>query len=135
MVDKVSFELMAPDRLLMAAEVDMAVVPGSAGDFAVMAGHAPMISTLRPGVLEVHEVDGGEVTRIFVRGGFADVARDRLTVLAQEAVPVAELDRGMLDQSIQNAREDVEDAADDASHDAANIILEQLIELREALAN
>ena len=133
MADKVSFELVAPDRLLMEAQIDMAVVPGAAGDFAVMAGHAPVISTLRPGVLEVHEVDGGEVTRVFVRGGFADVANDRLTVLAEEAIPLSELDRAMLDQSIQNAREDVEDASDDAARDAAYIILEQLIELREAL--
>ncbi|MFQ5533639.1 MAG: F0F1 ATP synthase subunit epsilon [Sphingomonadales bacterium] len=134
MTGKVSFELVSPERLLMSAQVDMAVIPGSEGDFAVLAGHAPMISTVRPGVLEVHEQDGGEVVRIFVRGGFSEVALDRLTVLAEEAIMIADLDRAALEQHIQDAREDLEDARTDAERETAHAILDKFEEIRAALA-
>lgn len=116
--DKVAFELVAPERLLLSEAVDMVVVPGGEGDFGVLPGHAPMISTVRAGVIDVH--NGGAVTeRIFVSGGFAEVTTERCTVLAEEAVPVANLDRADIEARLKAAREDVEDASDDAARAAA----------------
>ena len=116
--EKVQFELVSPEKLLLSEEVDMVVVPGSEGDFGVLPRHAPLISTVRPGVIAVHQ--GGEVTdRVFVAGGFAEVTPERCTVLAEEAMPVAELDRAAAEQSLQNAREDLEDSKTDQERDAA----------------
>jgi len=112
MADKVAFELVAPDRLLLSIEVDSVAMPGLEGDFGVLPGHAPLISALRAGVIEVEGADEAQ-SRIFVAGGFAEVAADRLTVLAEDAVLVSELDRSSLEQRVQDAREDLEDAADD----------------------
>ncbi len=118
MADKVAFELVSPERLLVSANVDMVVVPGEDGDFGVLPGHAPLISSVRPGVIEVHN-EGQEVERIFVASGFAEVSRDTCSVLAEDAIPIAEFDRTTLEQRIQNAREDLEDAdTDDARHRA-----------------
>ena len=116
--EKVQFELVSPEKLLLSEEVDMVVVPGSEGDFGVLPRHAPLISTVRPGVIAVHQ--GGEVTdRVFVAGGFAEVTPERCTVLAEEAMPVAELDRAAAEQSLPNAREDLEDSKTDQERDAA----------------
>jgi len=108
---KVAFELVSPERLLLSEEVDMVVVPGEEGDFGVLVRHAPLISTLRPGVIKVH--DGGSVTeRIFVAGGFAEVTPQRCTVLAEEAMPVGEIDRAKAEQRLSDARDDLLDAKD-----------------------
>lgn len=116
MAGKVAFELVSPERLLVSADVDMVVVPGSEGDFGVLAGHAPVISSVRPGVIEIHD-EGGATRRIFIAGGFAEVSNDRCTVLAEEAVPVEDLDRAALEQRIKDAEEDLEDAErDDDRH-------------------
>ena len=115
---KTEFELVAPERLLLSEPVDMVVVPGGEGDFGVLAGHAPMISTIRPGVIAVH--DGGKVTeQIFVSGGFAEVTQERCTVLAEEAVRVGDLDRAATEARIAEAHEAVGDAKDDAERGAA----------------
>jgi len=115
---KVAFELVSPERLLISEEVDMIEVPGEEGDFGVLIRHAPMISTLRPGVIKVH--DGGSVTeRIFVAGGFAEVTPARCTVLAQEALPVADIDRAATEQRLSNAKDDLLDAKDAAEKAAA----------------
>ena len=132
MADSIAFELVSPDRLLMSAEVAQVVLSGREGDFTVMPGHAPVITTLRPNVVEVGGLDG-EDTRIFVRGGFADVAADRLTVLAEEAIMLNELDRAALEQRIQDATEDLEDATEDAARDDARELLERLQALLTAL--
>ncbi len=132
MADKVAFELVSPERLVYAADVDMVVVPGVEGDFGVLPGHTPIISTLRPGALEVYEGDRiGE--RFFVAGGFAEVAGERLTVLAEESVPLEELDRAILEQQIQNAEEDVADAKDDAARDKARERLDHLSDILATL--
>ncbi len=131
MADKVAFELVSPERLLVTAEADMVVVPGSEGDFAVLAGHAPMISTLRPGTLEVYQGDVAE-DRYFVAGGFAEVAGDRLVVLAEETIPMAALDRADLERQIHDAEQDVSDAKDDAGRDKAQ---ERADHLRDMLAS
>lgn len=113
MADKVEFELVSPEKLLKSLPVDMVVVPGSEGDFGVLAGHSPLISTLRPGVIDVYE---GEriVDRVFVAGGFAEVTETRCTVLAEEAVALSDLDRASVDKAIKNLSEDLDDAKSDA---------------------
>src|ERR1700687_1287712 len=91
MADKVQFELVSPEKLLLSEAVDMVVVPGTEGNFGVLAGHSLLISTVRPGVIDVY--DGGAISeRIFVSGGFAEVTAERCTVLADEAVPLSSLD-------------------------------------------
>src|SRR5919106_2677793 len=106
MADKVEFELVSPERLLLSEQVDMVVVPGTEGNFGVLPRHAPLISTMRPGVIEIH--DGGQVgSRIFVVDGFAEVTPERCTVLAEYAVPVDEIDRAESEQKLKNAREDL----------------------------
>ena len=130
MAERVRFDLVAPERLLASEDVDMVVVPGTEGDFAVLPGHAPMVSTLRPGALEVYEGDQPS-DRYFVAGGFAEVAADRLTILAQEAIPLAELDRAVLEQRIQDAEEDVADAKTDEDSDRHQ---ERVDHLRDILA-
>ena len=132
MADKVAFELVSPERLLISADVDMVVLPGSEGDFGVLPGHAPVISTLRPGALEIYE--GENVSeRYFVAGGFAEVAGARLTVLAEQSIALADLDRADLEQQIQNAQEDVADAKDDQTRDKAQERLDQLSEILATL--
>ncbi len=111
----------------------MVVVPGSEGDFGVLAGHAPLISSVRPGVIEVHD-EGGETGRIFVTGGFAEVTDEGLTVLAEDAVPVAEMDRGDLEQRLKNAREDLEDAETDEAMHKAQATISLLTEMLKAAA-
>ncbi|TWA71285.1 ATP synthase F1 subcomplex epsilon subunit [Azospirillum brasilense] len=112
MADKVEFELVSPEKLLTSQPVDMVVVPGSEGDFGVLAGHSPMISTVRPGVIDVYEADR-VVDRVFVAGGFAEVTETRCTVLAEEAIAVAEIDRAKVEQQIRDLGEDLEDAKSD----------------------
>ncbi|MDQ2104632.1 F0F1 ATP synthase subunit epsilon [Azospirillum isscasi] len=112
MADKVEFELVSPEKLLTSQPVDMVVVPGSEGDFGVLAGHSPMISTVRPGVIDVYEADR-VVDRVFVAGGFAEVTETRCTVLAEEAIAVADIDRGKVEQEIRDLGEDLEDAKTD----------------------
>ena len=115
---KVEFELVSPERLLISEPVDMVVVPGEEGDFGVLVQHAPFISTVRPGVIAVH--NGGQVTeRIFVAGGFAEVTPSRCTVLAEQALPVAEIDRSAVEQQLKDAREDLADATTDDGRSTA----------------
>ena len=117
MADKVEFELVSPERLLLSEPVDMVVVPGAEGDFGVLPRHAPMISTLRPGVIRIYA--GREVKeRIFVAGGFAEVTAERCTVLAEEAVPVADIDVAAVDQELKDLGEDLADAKSDAERAA-----------------
>jgi F-type H+-transporting ATPase subunit epsilon len=115
---KVEFELVSPEKLLLSERVDMVVVPGEEGNFGVLAQHAPLISAVRPGVIDVH--NGGKVTeQIFVAGGFAEVTPARCTVLAEQAVPIAEIDRSAAEQQLKDAQEDLADAKDDAGRLAA----------------
>jgi F-type H+-transporting ATPase subunit epsilon len=129
---KLHFDLVSPERLLISAEVDQVDVPGSEGDFGVMPLHAPVMTTLKPGVLTVFQ-QGKLPEKYFVRGGFAEVTLDGLTVLAEEAMPLAELD-GTLDQRVKDAEEDVADAKDEVSRRRAQEQLDQLRELKAALA-
>ena len=125
---KVEFELVSPEKLLLSEPVEMVVVPGEEGDFGVLHQHAPFISGVRPGVIRVH--NGGKVTEeIFVSGGFAEVTPARCTVLAEQAVPVADLDRSEAEQHLRDAREDLADAKDEHQRDQA----ERQIAVAEAM--
>jgi F-type H+-transporting ATPase subunit epsilon len=127
-----NFELVSPERLLISAEVRQVTVPGTEGLFTVMPNHAPVLSSLRPGVVEVVMADGAE-DRIFVRGGFAEVNNTGLTVLAEVAIPLAQLDSAALDKQVGDAEEDVGDAQDDETRRRAQESLDHLRELRQAL--
>lgn len=110
MAEKVEFELVSPEELLLSQAVDMVVVPGGDGDFGVLPRHAPMISTVRPGVISVYETRQAVSQRLFVAGGFAEVTPERCTVLATEAQPLEEIDRAATEQELRDAREDLADA-------------------------
>jgi F-type H+-transporting ATPase subunit epsilon len=100
MPDLVQFELVTPERLLLSEAVEMVVVPGTEGNFGVLPGHAPLISSIRPGTIDIYS--GQTVTRrIFVVSGIAEVTPERCTVLADEAVPPDELDRGTIESELQ----------------------------------
>ena len=100
MADRVQFELVTPERLLLSEMVEMVVVPGTEGNFGVLPGHAPLISSIRPGMIDVYE--GQTITRrIFVVSGIAEVTAERCTVLADEALPPEELDRGGIEAELQ----------------------------------
>jgi F-type H+-transporting ATPase subunit epsilon len=113
MADQIQFELVSPERLLVSEPVEMVVVPGVEGDFGVLPGHAPLVSTVRPGVIVVFE--GGKVAqRIYVARGLAEVTPERCTVLAEQATPVADIDRAAAEGEIREARDDLGEAKDDA---------------------
>jgi F-type H+-transporting ATPase subunit epsilon len=110
--DKVAFQLVAPERLLARAEVDMVVAPGAEGDFGVLPHHSLFMSVLRPGVIETYQ--GAQVSeRIFVGGGFAEVNERGCTVLAEEAMPVEEIDLEQARKRLSDAQDDLREAADD----------------------
>jgi F-type H+-transporting ATPase subunit epsilon len=105
MADKLQFELVSPERLLLSEPVGMVVVPGTEGNFGVLPGHALFISTVRPGVIDVYAEGMPTITqRIFVSGGFAEVTPERCTVLADEAVPFSALDRAAIEAALRDAQ-------------------------------
>lgn len=122
MSDPISFELVSPEKLLLSEDVEMVVVPGAEGDFGVLIGHAPLISALRPGVISTY---AGETVlkRIFVAGGFAEVTGERCTVLAEEAMPVEDIDRAGAEARISGAREELSAADNDAARMSAEMAL------------
>jgi F-type H+-transporting ATPase subunit epsilon len=132
MADLLKFELVSPERLLSSGDVRQVVVPGTEGEFTVLVNHAPVLSTLKPGVVTVTD-ESGNAERIFVRGGFAEVNPAGLTILAEEAVAVSELSADDLAQKIQNASEDVTDAKDPEKKRRAQETLDHLTQLQSAL--
>ena len=132
MAEKLSFDLVSPERLLLSDDVDMVVVPSKEGDMGIMSGHAPIMTVLRPGVIDVEE-GGQSKERYFVRGGFAEVTAEGLTLLAEHAVPLTDLSAEHLDGEIKNAEEDVEDAQTDEKRQMAQERLDHLRELRKSL--
>ncbi len=110
--DRVEFELVSPQKLVKSEPVEMVVVPGAEGDFGVLPGHSPLIATVRPGVIDIHE--GGQVKEsIFVAGGFAEVSPDRCTVLAEEAVPVTDIDKDAAEKRLEDAKAALAKAEED----------------------
>jgi F-type H+-transporting ATPase subunit epsilon len=130
---KVTFRLVMPERELLATEADMVVVPGSEGDFGVLHGHAPLISTVRPGVLEV--LQGNKVEqRFLVVGGIAEVTSERCTVLADEATPFEQVTPEQLADRERIAQEELTDATTDAERAVAQKNLAVAKDLRRAQA-
>jgi F-type H+-transporting ATPase subunit epsilon len=125
------FELVSPEKLLFSGEVEQVVAPGVEGQFTVLKDHAPVMTTLKAGVVRIDSA--GKVEKLFVRGGFADVSSKGFTILAEQAVGVAALDLVKLDADIKNAREDATDAKSEDARILANDKLAQLIELRAAV--
>jgi F-type H+-transporting ATPase subunit epsilon len=125
------FELVSPSKLVFSGDAEQVLVPGAEGDFLVLKDHAPTMSALRPGMVSIGEA-GGKEQRFFVRGGFADVNKAGLILLAETAIPAQDLSPERLDQEIKNAEEDLADAADDKKQ-AAQDKLDRLRELRESL--
>lgn len=132
MSDKLNFALVSPERELFQGAVDHVVVPGSEGEFGVSPHHAPVMSVVRPGALRVFN-DGAE-RRIFVNGGFADVTPEGLTVLAEDAVDLSDVDNAKLDQQIKDAQDDVRDAGGEVAREAAQRSLARLEGMRAAIA-
>lgn len=132
MAEKLSFDLVSPERLLLSEVVDLVTVPGAEGDMGIMGGHAPVMTTLRPGVIGV-QVDGQAERRFFVRGGFAEVTPEGLTILAEYTMPLDELDSAALEREIANAEDELADAKTDERRQVAQQKLDHMKELREAV--
>ena len=125
------FDLVSPEQLVFSGQVEQVDIPGFEGDFGVLAGHAPLIAMLRPGILSI--LGGAQPRRIVVGGGFAEVNPEGLTVLAELAVPVEDFDHAQLATRIQDTEEDAADATDDWLRDRARQRLDQLRQLQAAL--
>ncbi len=132
MAEAFAFELVSPEKLLVSGEATEVLIPGTEGYFQVLANHAPLMSTIKPGVIEV-TMAGGESNKYVIFGGFADVSPAGLTVLAEHAVNVNDLDREDLAKRIKDAQEDVTDAKDDHAKAAASDYLDQLTTLQGAI--
>jgi F-type H+-transporting ATPase subunit epsilon len=133
MTDKIPFDIVSPERLLLSDEADMVTVPGSEGEFGVLAGHMPLISTLRPGVIAIK---GGVLSgdsRFLVLGGFAEASPVKLTILAEEAIPIEKIDAAALEQRIKNSEEDLGLAKTEADRARVAEQLDHLRQLRAAL--
>jgi F-type H+-transporting ATPase subunit epsilon len=128
-----NFELVAPERVLYSGQVSQVIVPGAEGEMTVLAGHSPVMTTLRPGIVTVSEEKGAK--RLFVRGGFADVTPDGLTILAEQAIPVEELNADRIAQEMKNAEEDLADAKTDEARRVAMTKLGQLKDVMAAIRN
>jgi F-type H+-transporting ATPase subunit epsilon len=132
MAEAFQFELVSPERLLVSEQVEAVVIPGAEGEMTVMAHHAPVMTTIKPGVVTV-KTAGGKEERYVVFGGFADIVPAGCTLLAESAVAVGDIDRADLARRIQDAQEDAADAKDDQSRSKAEQFLAQLTTLESAL--
>lgn len=127
-INKVQFDLVSPERLLVSDIYDMVVVPGADGNFGVLPFHTPMISALRPGVIDIYE-NGVVSDRVFVAGGFAEVTPERLTVLAEEAIGVHQIDPEEAKRRLKAGKL----AFEEADSDAARAEAEERIAIAEAM--
>lgn len=128
MAETTQFELVSPEKLLYSEAAEMVVVPGTEGYFGVLPRHAPMISTLEPGVIDIHQ-NGSVAERIFVAGGFAEVTETRCTVLAEEAQVLKDVDTAKVDSEISDLRDDLKDVKEDLDRER----IERRIKILEAL--
>jgi len=131
MADTLHFSLVSPERELFSGDVKQVDAPGVEGEFGVLPKHAPFMTVLKPGVVRIHEDNG--VTPVFVRGGFADVTPAGLTILAEEAVRLADVDATNLDAEITKVRSDAADPGDETRRKRAAERLAYLEALRAAL--
>jgi F-type H+-transporting ATPase subunit epsilon len=127
------FEFVSPESVLFSGDVDQVDLPGSEGDMGILPGHAPLVTTLRPGIVTIFR--GSQREPVVVIGGFAEVSPAGLTVLADRAVARENFDMALLAAEIKNAEEDVADCNDDAERDRLARHLDQLKALQTALAS
>lgn len=134
MAQKFQFDLVSPERRLASLEVEAVQIPGAEGDMTAMADHAPVITTLRPGILRIEGASSDAETAYFVTGGFADVAGPAVTVLAERAMPLSEVTAEMMDGFIAEAREAHEKAraAEDTPHNVAEATAKMLSDMEAA---
>ena len=132
MAEPFAFELVSPEKQLVSGEASAVLIPGTEGYFQVLADHAPTMSTIKPGVIEVSMADG-DTTKYVVLGGFADVSPRGLTILAEHAVNVEDINSDDIKKRIQDAQEDVEDAKDDNAKAKAIDYIDQLTTLEQAI--
>ena len=130
MAARIAFDLVSPERLLLSTEADMVTVPGTEGYLGVMAGHAPLVTTLRAGMIDVQT--NGQDDRYFIRGGFAEIGPAKITVLAEEAIPMTEMDLAVLDQRIADAQDDEIAAKSDGERLKASQLVDDLRLVRAA---
>lgn len=133
MAESFKFELVSPERLLVSTQVESVVLPGSEGEMTIMARHAPVMTTIKPGVVQIAGGDGDDSFVVF--GGFADILPESCTLLAESAVRVSEIDRDELESRVQDAREDVADAKDDMAKSKAEEYLNHLTTLQQAVSH
>ena len=126
------FELVSPARLLFSGTVASVTIPGTEGEMGIYPGHSPVLSTLRPGIVTVYR-DGGSTDRIFVKGGMVEVNPQGLTLLAEVAIPVAELDAATMARQIKSAEDDLAAAKPGEATRKASEELDQLKALQAAL--
>ena len=126
------FEFVSPESVLFSGDVDQVDLPGSEGDMGILAGHAPLVTTLRPGIVTIFR--GGQREPVVVIGGFAEMSPAGLTVLADRAVARGDFDMGVLAAEIKDAEEDIADSEDSAERDKLTRHLDQLKALQSALA-
>lgn len=125
-------EIVSPEKLVFSGEVEAVAVPGTEGEFTVLKDHAPLIAMMKPGVVVIEEAPAKKL-RLFVPGGFAEVAPSGLTILADKALPLAELDAATLDSEVGNVEEEIAGAKGDEARRIAVEKRDQLLELRAAL--
>ena len=130
--NKIHFDLVSPEQMLLSEDVTMVTLPGSEGYFGVLAGHAPVISTLRPGVIEVKGSESGDL-RLFVRGGFAEVDPTKVVVLAEEAISLDNFDVEALESRIRDTEEDLTMAKTETDRARVAETLDYLRQLRAAV--
>ncbi len=126
------FEIVSPEKLVFSGEVEAVVVPGTEGEFTVLKDHAPLISSLKPGVVVIEETPAKKL-RLFVPGGFAEVATSGLTILANQAIDLADLDAAKIEAGIGSFEEEITRATSDEARRAAVEKRDQLQELMAAL--
>jgi F-type H+-transporting ATPase subunit epsilon len=119
------FELVTPERMVLSEDASQVVVPGVEGEFTVLSGHAPVIAALRPGVVNATLADDRSM-RVFVKGGFAEVDADRLVVLAERAIDIADVDAAGIAAELETAEAELAAATTDAARLAAASAVEQL---------
>jgi F-type H+-transporting ATPase subunit epsilon len=125
MADTFKFELITPERMLLSEDAARVLVPGTEGEFTVLPGHAPVISALRPGVVDAALADARKVS-VFVKGGLVEVDQDRLTVLAERAIPVEAMNAETIAAELATAEAELAQAGDDAARLAAATAVDRL---------
>lgn len=131
MADKLHFDLVSPERRLFSGDVDHVVVPGEEGEFGVLPNHAPFMSVIRTGAITV--LNDGSAEKTFIQGGFAEVTPEGLTILAEEALPLSEVDAAQLAQDLADAREDIDLANSDEEREDAIAKVAKLETIQAAL--